>query len=345
MESKKGTYWKILKRVAGYFLLFVAAVVAYYSLFVLFLGEVKGKTGFGALYALFKAIFTLDTLSAEVEISISLLFIGIPSIFIAWLSEKLSNKLNFTLLPVISLAVSLFAAPLAHIVIFHFPLNADIEQFMNFSIVTAAVFELIFAFAVAVWRVRQRKRFAVARAAAGWENISGASGDGAQWQSSTGEKSAYWKFAGGYLAIILVAGVALIGLGAYQLSARRQAVDNLAKSFEEARQANYERALADTYGGKTPQETLSLYIDAVEAGDYELASRYFVKENRQRELESFARMGEDAIRNYINLIENTLIRIDVEGKYSSNKEYFSIYEPILVRMFLYPNGTWKIIEI
>lgn len=31
----------------------------------------------------------------------------------------------------------------------------------------------------------------------------------------------------------------------------------------------------DTYGGKTPQETLDLFIEALRAGDVELASKYF----------------------------------------------------------------------
>src|SRR3990167_1902802 len=45
----------------------------------------------------------------------------------------------------------------------------------------------------------------------------------------------------------------------------------------------YDAALRDTYGGKTPQETLAMYIEAVEKGDYELASKYFVEEKREEE--------------------------------------------------------------
>lgn len=32
----------------------------------------------------------------------------------------------------------------------------------------------------------------------------------------------------------------------------------------------------DTYGGKTPEETLSLFVDALKKGDTELASKYFI---------------------------------------------------------------------
>jgi hypothetical protein len=38
---------------------------------------------------------------------------------------------------------------------------------------------------------------------------------------------------------------------------------------------------ADTYGGATPEETLKLFIDALEKKDYELASKYFVVEEQE----------------------------------------------------------------
>ena len=39
----------------------------------------------------------------------------------------------------------------------------------------------------------------------------------------------------------------------------------------------YEKTMTeDTYGGKTPEETLAMFIDALEKGDIELASKYFI---------------------------------------------------------------------
>jgi hypothetical protein len=39
----------------------------------------------------------------------------------------------------------------------------------------------------------------------------------------------------------------------------------------------YEKTMAeDTYGGETPEETLTMFIDALEKGDIELASKYFI---------------------------------------------------------------------
>ena len=40
---------------------------------------------------------------------------------------------------------------------------------------------------------------------------------------------------------------------------------------------NYEEAMgADTYGGKTPEETLNLFVEALKKEDVELASKYFL---------------------------------------------------------------------
>jgi len=39
----------------------------------------------------------------------------------------------------------------------------------------------------------------------------------------------------------------------------------------------YEKTMTeDIYGGKTPEETLTMFIEALEKGDIELASKYFV---------------------------------------------------------------------
>ncbi len=40
-------------------------------------------------------------------------------------------------------------------------------------------------------------------------------------------------------------------------------------------------AKADTYGGSTPEEALSLFVDALKKGDINLASKYFVVDKEQ----------------------------------------------------------------
>ena len=50
--------------------------------------------------------------------------------------------------------------------------------------------------------------------------------------------------------------------------------------FEQYKQAQNK----DIYGGKTPEETLSLFVDALKKGDVKLASKYFVLD-KQKEME------------------------------------------------------------
>ena len=121
----------------------------------------------------------------------------------------------------------------------------------------------------------------------------------------------------------------------------RQSVRNLMKSYEQAQKDEEARKMADTYGGKTPQETLQMFIDAVEKGDYELASKYFVEKKREEW------RGELLLTNKNNDIEEFL---DLVKKSSGNlkKIYDGTYianNPIYIEMFLYPNGIWKLTEI
>src|SRR3990167_4021988 len=47
------------------------------------------------------------------------------------------------------------------------------------------------------------------------------------------------------------------------------------ETYQKVEKAYVEAMTADTYGGKTPQETLDLFVDALKKGDVELASKYF----------------------------------------------------------------------
>lgn len=83
------------------------------------------------------------------------------------------------------------------------------------------------------------------------------------------------------------------------------------KNYEQAMKAlsEYEEMMRnDIYGGKTPQETLDMFIDALEKEDFELASRYFIvggKTKRER-FEQDLRKIEDEGR--LDLIISILMR-------------------------------------
>jgi hypothetical protein len=65
---------------------------------------------------------------------------------------------------------------------------------------------------------------------------------------------------------------------------------NFEKTYEEAMKA-------DTYGGKTPEETLQMFIDALKKEDIELASKYFaLNTNEKSEYYLTRKEWEEALR-------------------------------------------------
>ena len=156
------------------------------------------------------------------------------------------------------------------------------------------------------------------------------------------KKSTYWKFVIWFLLIIVLAFALLIGWNYFDFKRGERAVQDLAEGLERMNKELYDMQLADTYGGKTPQETLSLYIEAVEKGDYELASKYFVIEKREEELVTLQNISEENLMNILNLLK---ISVSSEGSFSAEKDGYTIRKPLLVDFVLYPSGVWKILEI
>ena len=77
---------------------------------------------------------------------------------------------------------------------------------------------------------------------------------------------------------------------------------NLVWKYWEWKAKRLERAYEkDTYGGKTPEETLALFIGALKRQDFDLASKYYIVE-RQKEIRDSL---EDApyLDEYISIVE------------------------------------------
>jgi len=84
-----------------------------------------------------------------------------------------------------------------------------------------------------------------------------------------------YKFIGAFLGIILVVGSGWWAWDNY-FSPQARNEPKFDQEKYDAFIKNAEDVLrADTYGGKTPQETLDLFIAALRAGDVDLASKYF----------------------------------------------------------------------
>lgn len=143
---------------------------------------------------------------------------------------------------------------------------------------------------------------------------------------------------------VIVAVFVVVGYGypAYKGWSGRKGVENLAKALEQAEKEDYKLALADTYGGKTPQETLGMFIKAVEDGDYELASKYFIipKQEEWRNNLKDSKNIEEFLSDTRKIKENIN-----NGRYSDEKDWFLLEAPIYTKLLKYPAGNWKIMEI
>ena len=167
-----------------------------------------------------------------------------------------------------------------------------------------------------------------------------------QIQNQEGARKARVKYAKilvGAAAVIALVSVAFAGIGMFKQWQMRKGVENFAETLKRLEQEDYRRAMADTYGGKTPQETLQMYIAAVEKGDYELASKYFIGEKQEKWRKELIEIKNvDKTDAFLNPIK---VALHKEGEYSMDKKSFSIHEPIAIDFRLYPNGIWKLMEI
>ena len=100
-----------------------------------------------------------------------------------------------------------------------------------------------------------------------------------------------WKFIAGFLVLIAV-GIAILLFGLYADPEARE--ERVAKQYLDDLRAQYEN---DPYGGDTPEETLALFIEALERGDVELASKYFVIDEQEEWRGKLVRIKEEDLLN------------------------------------------------
>lgn len=144
------------------------------------------------------------------------------------------------------------------------------------------------------------------------------------------------------VGILVIAGIFWYGAPRYEKWVWQKNIEKKAREFDDARAAQLKLIEADIYGGETPQETLQMFIDAVEAKNYKLASKYFVVEKQDDELRDLQNADVSDIENIMSLLKKTE---NFDGSYSVDKNRYLIRNPILVEYVLYPSGFWKIDEI
>lgn len=145
--------------------------------------------------------------------------------------------------------------------------------------------------------------------------------------------------------------IAVIGAGAlYGAQYLRMQNDPEYRQMKEAEKimGEWERQYReDTYGGETPEETLRLFIEALQKGDTDLAAKYFPPdeyENWRKELEdlkkqdSFKMLFEDLAKSKLT-------------KETSRDAFFTLVGPdnlVEAELVMHKNlqtGVWKITEL
>ncbi|MBL7045183.1 MAG: hypothetical protein ISR98_01105 [Parcubacteria group bacterium] len=120
-------------------------------------------------------------------------------------------------------------------------------------------------------------------------------------------------------------------------------------------EARFEREMAslqeqyanDTYGGDTPEETLELFIQALEDGNVELASKYFVVEKQTDWLDLLKKIKSEGLLN--NMISD-LNREKYEHIIGDKQVNFSIANDkneiaLTILLSLEVSGKWKILDM
>lgn len=144
------------------------------------------------------------------------------------------------------------------------------------------------------------------------------------------------------LFLILVIGTAANEL--WKSYKWQKAVDK----FQESLEKPYKE---DIYGGKTPEETWKMFLDALKAGDIELASRYFAVEKQEEEKQELFQIKQDKKLELLIKIYSQELKLEQKR---DNKVYFYILrediagEKISDSIIFYLNPytkIWKIVSL
>ena len=144
----------------------------------------------------------------------------------------------------------------------------------------------------------------------------------------------------GFLAVLFLGFAVFFAVEWYRYQKSPQ--HTAEKYFNDLRE-KYE---ADTYGGSTPEETLQLFVDALKKGDVDLASKYFMVEEQEKQV---AYLQDRQAKGLLNVIVENAIKLKLT---ESNEElaFFNIIDAnniVKSEVILQKNtkNKWKISEL
>ena len=152
------------------------------------------------------------------------------------------------------------------------------------------------------------------------------------------------KFLLGALGLVIV-GVGILSV-LHFFNPEYQAEKEAKRIAEEIKQ----QYLNDTYGGDTPEETLQLFIDALKAGDMDLAARYFVLDKQDEQKKYLAQIKNRGlldlmIKDVKKLGNRYTIRLGDTNEFifeTYNEKKELVMQADLIKG---PSGKWKIQDL
>ncbi len=181
------------------------------------------------------------------------------------------------------------------------------------------------------------------------------------------EKKSFFKGWAGVLVLLVAAVLVVVAL--LNFSEIFNAVQGRLEAWKYQRLVDKMTApyKNDKYGGKTPEETFDLFLDALRREDVDLASKYFVIKKQEGWKKSFGKLKEaNLYRNMLSELEYA--RLNWKGKTEENEAKFSYSVDVKEKQTLtlpdgskseflpgkygaeiifekYPSGVWKISEL
>ncbi|OHA07512.1 MAG: hypothetical protein A3B29_02360 [Candidatus Sungbacteria bacterium RIFCSPLOWO2_01_FULL_51_34] len=144
-----------------------------------------------------------------------------------------------------------------------------------------------------------------------------------------------------------IVGIAIVGVAVSYAVSIYQYAKSPEYRAEQDLKALERRYAEDTYGGKTPEETLELFIAALKKEDIDLAVKYFVFDKQEEWRDKLQKIKEG---RQINLMVGDLSR--EKRKYTTFDDYVSFdvrndkKELILTISFgQLPNKLWKMTDL
>lgn len=147
--------------------------------------------------------------------------------------------------------------------------------------------------------------------------------------------------------VIAVLGYLAGGVVKYKIDIRK--ADKTVERFQNSLEQPYKE---DIYGGKTPEETWAMFLDALRKGDIDLAVKYYAVDKQEKErLDLVDIKNKYQLNNLVDVYSQELRKEDAQYNAMNESRYYIIrddFNGISDSIIFYRNpytSIWKIVNL